>query len=147
MYLRAPCLDRFYRQSTRRRISVLAPLNVTTSDGVALTIGLLLGFEIRDLLALYERLHDANDTIDAQVSSMVSSFVSSTAYADVSPATIEAHGKESLNLSLYGLDDVDLRVSHFVAVRTYRFITGEATAWSRADAVETLREVAGGGVR
>ena len=48
-YLVIPFIDRVYRQTIRRRLSIIPPQTLTTRDGKSVTLGSAVGYSIVDL--------------------------------------------------------------------------------------------------
>lgn len=139
IYLRIPFADRIYRQSIRRRLAVLQPQTLTTKDGKAVTITAAVGFAVDNLERLYRTLHAPEDTIAAEVEAMISQFVPTSAFEDCTPSDIEAHVSTQLDLKKYGLIGQEFYITGFAAVRTYRFITGEAGGGAGGSRINTER--------
>lgn len=139
VHLRIPVFDRIYRQSVRMRTSSLAAQTLATRDGKALTVSLVVGYRIADLLRLYETLHHAEGTILGVVMSAVGAFVVSRTSAECSPEALAAQVAPLCRLERYGLADISVTVVSFAYVRTYRMITGEGHAWSSGEPLDTSR--------
>ena len=137
MYLRIPFVDRLYRQSTRRRLSIIPAQTVTTKDGKAITIGAAVGYSITDLLQLYESIHDAADTIECEVSAVASEYFATHTFAECTPTAVAQHMRSTLDLSRYGLGDTEFHITNFAAVRTLRVITGDIRSWSQGAMLNT----------
>lgn len=136
-YVRFPFVDRVYRQSVRRRLSIIRPQTVTTKDGKAISLSGSVGYSVSDLRQLYNTLHDASDTIEAEVCAKVSDYVARHTLDECTPSVLEAHVRSTLDLERYGLDAKEFYISNFAVVRTFRLITGEFHAWSRGDGIDT----------
>lgn len=136
-YIRIPFIDRVYRQSVRRRLSIIPPQTLTTKDGRAITVGAAIGYAIVDLRKLYDTLHDAADTIQSAVSARVASYVATHTFDECRPEQIEAHVRDGLTLGEYGLGSTEFYITNFAAVKTYRFITGEMRSWSNGQLCTT----------
>lgn len=139
-YLRIPFIDRVYRQSIRRRLVTIPAQTLTTADGKALSVSGAIGYEIVDLMRLYETLHDPNDTIESEISAMVADFVGSRPLAECKPSALQTDVRSKMRLNRYGLNGTEFYVTNFVAVRTYRLITGEMKSWQRSEGIDTTRE-------
>lgn len=137
VYLRLPLIDKTYRQSVRRRLGVLRAQTITTTDGKCITLSGSVGYRIVNMLLLYETLHDAADTIEAEVATKISAFIASHSLDKCLPPEIEKHVRSALDLEQYGLGDAEFFVTSFVCARTYRFITGELPQWSRGQELST----------
>lgn len=119
---RIPYVDAIYRQSVRRRYSGFGPQTVTTLDGHTLTIGGTLGYVVRDLLELYDRLQHPEDAIRAIAMGEIADFVSTHTLADCSPTAICTTCKNDLSLRRFGLLIQQFTLTTYARVRTYRLI-------------------------
>lgn len=140
VHLRIPVADRIYRQSTRRRNSALPAQTLITKDGKPLTVAVMVGYRISDLLRLYETLHHAEATISCIVLGAVGEFVVARESSDCGPGELAREVIRAADLGRYGLDDIAVTVTSFAFVRTYRFITGDGNCWSIGDHLDTSRE-------
>lgn len=141
--LKIPVVDRVFRQSTRERRSVIRPQVVTTTDGQAITVSGALGYRVDDLLKLYDTLEAPEDTLEAMVSGSVADFISARTKDECEPKALEEYVSERLELERYGLGGGSFHVVNLVAVKTYRFITGEIPSWSHGSGLQM--EESGGG--
>ena len=139
-HLVIPVIDRVYRQSCRRRLTVLRPMTLSTKDGRTVTISGYVGYAINDLLKLYNTISHAEDTIEAEVSTLVSSYISNNNFDDCKVPRIEDYVKSKMDIDRYGLSGSTFFISNFAVVKTYRFITGEVNSWLRSNtALDTDR--------
>lgn len=141
IYLRIPFLDRVYRQSTRRRLNVVAQQTITTKDGRAVTIAGSVGYSVKDLRKLFETLHDAVDTIECEAAGLIAEYVVTHNLRDCSPSGLAEYVNEKLDLKRYGLGDQQVIISTFAAVRTYRLMMGSPREWKvGGDCLDTVTE-------
>lgn len=140
VHLRIPFADRVYQQSTRRRASALPPQTLVTKDGKPLTVAVMVGYVINDLLLLYHTLHHAEGTIHSEVLGAIGRFVTSRESRNCGPVELAAAATSAVDLEQFGLGDVSITVTSFAYVRTYRLITGEGHTWSHGDSLDTDRE-------
>lgn len=143
-YLKVPFVDRVYRQSVRRRLSVIRPQTLTTRDGRAISLSGAVGYTITDLKKLYNTLHDADDTIEAEVNSHIAEYVVTHDFAECRPALVQEHVRSKVDLAQYGLSGQEFFLTNFAAVRTLRIITGDLPVWARGSGLNTM-EVSGPG--
>lgn len=141
LHLRIPFIDRMYRQPVRRRVCNVAPQTLTTSDSITITISGALGYNIVDIKKLYDSIHDAQDTIDAETLAVVAKYVATHSAAECSPSDIENHVVSQLNLDKYGLGGCEFYVLNYAIVKTYRLIQGELKSWQHSSGLNTLQEV------
>ena len=136
MHFRIPFVDTVFRQNTRTRISGVKASNVTTTDGRTITVAGAIEYEILDIAPLYERLHNAEETIGQNVQSILAAYIINHAFADCTPEKIMGHVSETMNLTQWGLSRGRFLLTDFAVVRTYRVITGEVHKWFD-DALDT----------
>lgn len=129
IYLRVPGLDRVYLQSVRRRMCSIPTQILTTKDGKPLTISGAIGYCIRDIGKLYDTLHHAEDTIQTEVAAILARLVHERELVECPPAILEAVVTERLDLSRYGLGDLEFVVTDYAVVRTYRLIQCSPKDW------------------
>lgn len=139
-HLRIPFIDRFYRQPIRMRRAIVPSQLVTTKDGKAIALSGSLGYEISDLLKLYQTMHDAQDTIQADAQSRVAEFISAHTMEECSPVNIETHVEKYLRLARYGLKVDEFKVVDIAVVKPYRLISGELRTWQHSMALRTDME-------
>lgn len=130
-YVRIPFVDRVFKQSIRRRIHVITPQTLTTSDRKIVTCGGAIGFSIEDLCKLYDTLESPNDTISNEVAGLVSEFIGSKTLVQCTAKDINEYVMEHLNLNRYGLSGQEFFLTSFASMRAYRFITGEIPYWNK----------------
>jgi regulator of protease activity HflC (stomatin/prohibitin superfamily) len=140
-HLRIPIADRIYLQSIRRRITTVSGQILVTSDGKPLTISVQVGYQIADLVRLYQTLHHAEGTIASTVQGAVGAFVVGHRSSECAPEELAQSVAEAVNLGRYGLSDVTISVVNFAFVRTYRIITGDAQPWMQGGALNTEHAV------
>jgi hypothetical protein len=133
MYVRFPFVDRVHRQSTRRRLSAISAMTLTTKCGRTITVSAYVGYAIGDLFKLYNSLHHAEDTIEAEVASKMAGFIVSRTLAECGPDLVEQHVRSAMRLEQYGLKDPEFFINNWAAVKTYRFLMGEPRNWIRSD--------------
>lgn len=134
---RIPGLDRFFIQSTRKRYMHTPPQNVTTKDGRSITISGGTAYIIKDIGMLYDTLNAAEDVIATETQSKIAEYVTERTLEECSIGGLQSYVNEHLNLTKYGLGDVGFFVTDFVAVRTYRIITGGPRDYAYGDSLNT----------
>lgn len=139
VHVRIPFADRVFRQSTRRRFIPVTTQTVTTTDGKAVTVSGALAYEIHDIGKLYDTLHDAQDTLEAEAAAAVARYIAGRSISALRPAGIETHVVESMDLTRYGLRGAEFAVTDFAAVRTYRLLQSQPKDWSHGAALNTER--------
>jgi hypothetical protein len=137
IHLRIPFIDRFYRQSIRRRSVLIPAMTLTTSDGKTLTVGAFFWYEIQNVIALYDTLHDAHDTIESEVSGLMSRYIIAHTHEQCRAEQLSEFVLENLDLGKYGIGGFDFAISNHAEHKTYRLITGEPRQWSGAERLNT----------
>lgn len=128
--VRVPFIDRIYRQSIRRRMTPINQMTLTTRDRHAVTVSGFIGYEIVDLVLLYNTLHHADATIAADISARIANFIVTRDLAQIQVTQMEQAVLAETNLAPYGIGKVEFFISNFAAVKTYRFITGDLVNWA-----------------
>lgn len=131
VYLKIPFVDRVFKQSVRRRLSVIRPQTLTTTDGHVINCAGAVGFSVGDLVQLYDTMENPNDTIECEVAGIVARFIGSRRLIDCTSPELEAYVRENLHLEKYGLVGQEFYTTSFATAKTYRFITGEMGIWSK----------------
>lgn len=121
-----PIVDQVYRQSIRMRICDLPTQTLTTIDGHTLTIKGMLGYEIKNMRKLYDKLQHADDAVSNLVSGHIATFVATRNKGDFTLLDIERVVLEQLDFSQYGLGNIKLRITDFAYIRALRLIMGES---------------------
>lgn len=124
VHLKIPLVDVIYVQSVRARVSDFGRQTVTTSDGKAITFAGAVGYEIADLLLLYQSLHHAEDTLRNLARAAIADHVSRSPACECAPDVVveRATQKTAGQFAQYGLGGVCLYITEFALVRTYRVI-------------------------
>ncbi len=125
IHFRIPLLDRFFVQSVRLRITDCPLQTITTLDGKTITLKAQLGYRIENLKLLYDTLHDAEGTVMNIVQMIIADHVCANDVQDLLPLQIAEALQLPLTerLALYGLGGVNLSITDFAIVKTYRLIT------------------------
>lgn len=132
-----PYIDRIFKQSIRLRVGTLPSQNLTTADGHSLTLSCVLFYEISDLLKLYEKLHDADDTITGMAAAAIAEFVGTHTKAECTPANVELEANRLFSTRGLGVKGTKLNIITFSYCKTYRFITGDAELNIYGDSLNT----------
>lgn len=130
IYLRIPFVDRVFKQSIRRRLSIIRAQTLTTADGKVITCAGALGFAIGDLEKLYDTLESPNDTLENEVAAIISRFIGGAPLKDCTSPKLEEYVRENLDLTRYGLIGQEFYTTSFATAKTYRFVTGDMSVWS-----------------
>jgi hypothetical protein len=128
-YLRIPFVDRVFKQSIRRRLSIVRPQTLTTRDNKVVTLSGALGYAIKDLRRLYDTLESAHDTIENEVAAVVARYVCTHEYSECTPARVAEAVTAELKLERYGLDGQSFEVTSFLSAKTYRLVMGDLPSW------------------
>lgn len=129
--IKIPFVDRVFRQSIRRRLSIIRAQTLTTLDGKVVTCAGAIGYNIADLRKLYDTLESPNGTIENEVSGCIADFVARHDLTSCTAAGLQDHVMASIKLSNYGLAGQEFYLTHFaVCPRTLRLITGGIDVWA-----------------
>lgn len=122
IHFRVPYLHVVYVQTIRTSFINLSPQTLTTKSGETLTIALIAGYSITDMYKLYNSVGEVESAITGIVTSKVAQFVSSNELKECCPKSIEAHVKNELKETGWGVDVTEISITSYAAVRTYRII-------------------------
>jgi regulator of protease activity HflC (stomatin/prohibitin superfamily) len=123
VHLRIPFVDAVYKQSVRLRVSVLPMKTTMSKDRKPLTIAGTLGYSIADIEKLYQTLHHAEDTLVNVARNVLSDIATATDSEQLRPELLAKVATDRISFERYGLKGVEVRVTDFAFVRTYRFIS------------------------
>jgi regulator of protease activity HflC (stomatin/prohibitin superfamily) len=114
----------FYIQSIRYRLSDLATQTLSTRDGHTVVLGASVGYSINDLQKLYTTLHHAEGTVRQHVMGTLADVVQAWDRVECTPGQLATEAARQLRISLapYGLGDVQVRITDFAYVQTFRLI-------------------------
>lgn len=122
LHFKVPVIDRIYLQTTRRRVSGMPVQTLTSADGVTITLAAVLGYQITDLLKLYQTLHHAESTLRNLAMAAMADFVQGHRAEDCTPGAIQAYAARNVGIERYGLGAPEVWLVMFARVRTHRFI-------------------------
>jgi hypothetical protein len=140
MHFRIPALDRFFVQRVRKRYLNTPTQTVTTRDGKAITISGGTSYSVCDVGLLYNTLSDPEDVIQVETMGLIAQYVVTHDMVDVTPETIKGYVDAHLDLGRYGLGGVELVITDFVCVRTYRIINSNPKEWNSGPGLTTQAE-------
>jgi hypothetical protein len=123
IHFRIPYFDMLFIQSTRWRVSDMGEQTITTPPGRTVSLTGALGYRIEDISPLYMKLHQAEDSIRIRVQGLVTNYLADDVEGKLQARDVIAYVNKVLDLSEYGLVDVEFRLLDFAVVKTYRFIT------------------------
>ena len=121
IYFKIPVFDQVYKQTIRTRNISNSIQTVSTNDGTAISIGLIIQYSINDIFKLYNTLYHPEFTIQNMILSKISKHITQNALKDCNPNTLNGVIKD-LDLSQYGIVLEDVGVSTYAVVKTYRLI-------------------------
>lgn len=131
-HLRIPYIDVLYRQTTRLHFSSLDPQTVTTLDGQTVTFAGVFGYVIKDLHTLYHSMQSAETTMQALVHGALAQYISTHAWSECDPDTVEQAVINEIDIEQYGLGDPQLSLTTYARVRTYRLIMDQHAIYSQS---------------
>lgn len=123
---RIPGIDRISVQTTRMRVSQLPTQTMTTHDNRTLVLGANVAYSIRDIRRLYDSLHHAEDTIRCLASEAIAETINDgRGLLTPRAVAMEASVLAAERLQRFGLGDVQINMTDFAFVRTYRLISDQ----------------------
>ena len=145
IHVKLPFFDCAYIQNVRTRNSILQPQTITTTDGKTVTICGTLRYRIEDVLKLYTSLHQPEDTICQEVEAIITQYIIVNALEDCTAYKISQYVADNVDLTKYGLADIEFFITDFAVVRTYRLIGGDMRRYlSNGNQLETTNHVPNG---
>jgi SPFH domain / Band 7 family len=137
-HFRIPFFDTVYVQNTRRRLMPIGSQTLTTKDRKLVTIHSTLGFTINDVLLLQQTLHDADGTVLQHVTASLSQDIATHNLADCTPSEVMKRVRANLNLEKYGLGNLELALTSYVAdIKTIRLINDSSAPYVTGDRLNT----------
>lgn len=132
IYLKIPFFDSVYLQNTKTRVVDLPVQTLTTLDKQTLTVSSIVGYEIVDILVLYNTLYHPDSTIANIMMGKISEYVSTHNVDECTPSKIESSMKRELNKTEFGINYSYVRVVSHAIVKTYRII-GDGSLYDELD--------------
>jgi regulator of protease activity HflC (stomatin/prohibitin superfamily) len=121
-HLIIPILDRVLIHGAQRRTVNIPMQTVTTQDGAPITIAGACAYTIKNLLTLYKELHCPDDAVISFSQGAIAKFVTGRPVANVDPAKIAEFVVKEIDLTRYGLSQIEVFITDMVRVKTYRII-------------------------
>lgn len=103
LHFRVPYFHTVYVQSVRTNFVITSPQTLTTACGKTLTLAMVVGYAITDIVMVYNSVSELTAAITSMVMSSVSAFVSENRAEDCGPKSIEGHVKNVLIESKWGI--------------------------------------------
>lgn len=122
VWLAVPFIHRIFVQSTRLRVTQAAMQTLTSKDGVTISLRISFGFEISNIVDLYNSLDHPDMTLSNIAMSEAADIVAGNNSKILTPGYIQKAIIDKLNGTKYGLKFEDVRVINYAIVRTYRLI-------------------------
>ena len=122
IHFRLPYIDTCYRQAIRINFFNMAPQTLTTNNGVTLTISLIVGYSICDVLKVHNTVSEIDSAIAGTVMGGVSDFISTSHFDNCQPAHVEQHILICLGEKDWGVKLDEVKVISYATVKTYRLI-------------------------
>lgn len=130
MYFNIPFIDQVYIQTTRMRTIEVPMQNVTTKDGICVSLTSYISYSIADIMALYKSLYHPERTLSMVMQGYVSEYVREHDYKGITLPDIEEYCTQAISSFDYGLKDIKFRVTTFAAVKTFRLIQDNSCNYS-----------------
>lgn len=122
MYFNIPFVDQVYIQTTRMRTIEVPMQNVTSKDGVCISLNSYVGYVIADIMILYQSLYHPERTLSSVMQGYVSEYIRSENAQDITLEKLEAYCLGKVSSFDYGLKDITFRITTFAVVKTFRLI-------------------------
>jgi len=126
IYFKLPVFDRVYVQTIRSR-NVSSPIQTISSlDGVAVSISLIIQYSINDVYKLYNTLYHPEMTIQNIIIGKVSNYIISHNIKDCNMDLISKEINNSVQLDEYGITLENINISTYAIVKTIRLIQDQS---------------------
>ena len=126
IYFRIPYFDSIYIQENRLRVASMPMQTLTTKDLKTITINGAIGYQIKNVVTLYQTLYHPETTLINITMSEVAEYVFTKNLNEITPQEIEKYVLEKLSSKDYGLNFEYYRITTFAVVRTFRFIQDQS---------------------
>lgn len=137
IYLKLPILDAVKVESIRRRTAMAPTQSLSTADGATVVVGAVVAYAIRDLQTLFLSLNNAEDVTVQTAQGEIAATVFKLRRDEIAPDRLREIVKARLAdaFDAYGLCEVELNITDFCFVKTFRLI--QDTRWSHGRALDT----------
>lgn len=122
IHFRIPYFDSIYVQQTRLRVVDMPIQTTTTKDGHTITFIIAAGYEVTDILKLYNALHRPESTLSNMIMGSATSFVNDNNLSDIKPQLIEDCVMDVMSKTDYGIKFAYSKLLGFSVVKTFRLI-------------------------
>lgn len=122
VWLKVPLVHNVKSQSVRLRVATGSVQTITSRDGITITLRIVVGFTIQDIIKLYDSLDHPDLTIMNIAMGEISDVVAKGDKAELTPSSIQTKVEERLNATEYGLKFEYIRITNYAIVKTYRLI-------------------------
>jgi hypothetical protein len=122
IHFKIPFIDFIFKQNCRERVMDTGAQTCTTLDGKTITLLSTLAYTIEDVTPLYQKLHQAQDSIRTIIQNIISDYIVHRKISQCTQAQVLAHVGSNLDLTQYGLINIRFGITDYVVVRTYRLI-------------------------
>lgn len=138
IHLRIPYFDAIFKQTVRRRITIVQLQTLSTQDRKTVTVCATVGYAIADIALLYNTLHHADETIRNMVAGAIARTIQSMTSDECLPQDVERQVNAVVDLSGFGLAGTEIRLVDFAFVRTFRFLQDQR--WGSVGDLDTCSE-------
>jgi hypothetical protein len=133
IYFRIPFIDTVYIQTTRMRMIDLSVQTMSTRDGQTITIKSAVGYTIENVETLFNTMSHPEMTLGSMVMSYIAEYVSNNDCSAITPTKLETEVDKKMFEMKYGLKDINVRITTFAKVRTFRLIQDSSGLWEGLD--------------
>jgi len=126
IHFRIPYIDSCYRQAIRLNFVNLAPQTLTAKTGETMTVSLIVGYCISDILKVYNSVSEIESAICGNVMGNISDFISTSELDKCRPSDIERQTKDCLLKKDWGINVSEVKITSYAIVKTFRLIQDNA---------------------
>ncbi len=151
IHFRIPLLDRVYVVCTRSRVIYCTNVTLTTKDRQVVTVSFCITYAIDSLRKVIDKTAQPEILLLTETQNEIALFVGDTNLAEVDPSSVEEYCGDDDWLENFagdhGLKGVNVKVTGFAHVRTYRLLMNDYQSTTGMDSVighDAAREAAQG---
>lgn len=122
IHLKIPIFDAVYIQTIRSRNISSGIQTVSTKDGITISLGSIVQYNINDIYKLYNTLYHPEMTITNLVMGEISNYISDNIISDCSPQKIQDKISAKLKNTKYGIEFEFVNITTYAIVKTFRLI-------------------------
>lgn len=122
IYFKIPFLDSVYIQTVRKRVIDVPLQTMSSKDNDTITVRSVLSYQISNIDKLYNTLSHPEMTLQGIVMSKIGEYINENNSKDILIKELEEVISKEINKEDYGLSGLEVNITNFAKVKTFRFI-------------------------